>query len=138
MATRFDKPLLDLLRKYDKKSILHCHGQIKEVLPEIALMNPDGLHPVEPPPKGNCTLTEARRELGQDIVLIGNIQYTDLDEKEPQEIEHLVAEAIEQGGPERFILSPSCTPYEEEISSRLSNNYITMIKAGLKYGQIGK
>ena len=99
-------------------------------------MGPDALQPVEPPPFGDCTLEEARRKLGDDMVLIGNIEYTDLAEKEPEEIAALVKTAIQQGGRRNFILCPSCTPYEQLISEKTAGNYIAMIQAGLKYGQL--
>ena len=97
---------------------------------------PDALQPIEPPPIGDCTLAQARSVLGDRMILIGNIEYSDLAAREASEIDKAVADAITAGGPESFILCPSCSPYEEQISERTAENYITMIKAGLKYGRL--
>jgi uroporphyrinogen-III decarboxylase len=131
LVTVYTKKIFDLIRSYGKKSILHCHGNVKNLFKEIKMMGPDALQPIEPPPFGDCTLAEARRELGDDMILIGNIEYTDLAEKEADEITALVKSAIEQGGRKNFILCPSCTPYEEQISEKTAQNYIAMIKAGV-------
>lgn len=137
LVTRYDRRITELVASYGKKTIIHCHGNVKEILPDIRIMNPDALQPMEPPPFGDCTLPEAREELGKDIVLMGNIEYTDLHEKEPEEIHALVRKAIEEGGPENFILCPSCTPYEDILPPKTAENYLAMIDAGLRYGTIG-
>ncbi len=134
LGVTFDKPLFDMIREHGKKTILHCHGMISEVLHGIEDLNPHALHPIEPPPFGDCTLSEARSRLGNEIVLIGNIEYMDLESKSPGEIEDLVKQAIDQGGRERFILSPSCTPFSETLNEHVSDNYIRMIRAGLSNG----
>jgi uroporphyrinogen-III decarboxylase len=136
LVTDYDKVLIDMIRQYEKKSILHCHGRIAGILEEIRIMNPDALQPIEPPPIGDCTLAEARAAFGEEMVLIGNIEYADLAARGPDEIEQAVAEAIAAGGPRNFILGPSCSPYEEQITERTAHNYIAMIKAGLKYGRL--
>ena len=136
LATGYNRQLVELIRSYGKKSILHCHGSVRSVLEEIAAIGPDALHPIEPSPMGDCTLRQARQALGEKTVLIGNIQYSDLAARGSSEIERMVELAIEDGGPGNFILSPSCSPYENQISRRVSENYLTMIRAGLKYGRI--
>ena len=52
-------------------------GQLYDILDGIREINPDGLHTIEAPPFGNCTLSQAREVLG-DMILIRNIQYSDL------------------------------------------------------------
>jgi hypothetical protein len=134
LGVGFDRPLFDMIREKGKKTILHCHGMIRDVLSGIAELNPHALHPVEPPPFGDCTLAQARARLGDDVVLIGNIEYMELESKSPEEIEALVKSAVDEGGRDRFVLSPSCTPFGDTLNERVSENYIRMIKAGLRYG----
>jgi uroporphyrinogen-III decarboxylase len=134
LVVSYDREIIELVRSYGKRTILHCHGRVGSVLEEIAAMAPDALQPVEPPPVGDCSLAQARQALGQNTVLIGNIEYSDLAAREPWEIEEFVARAIEEGGRRAFILGPSCSPYETQISPRTAENYIAMIEAGLKYG----
>jgi hypothetical protein len=137
LVTAYDREIVKLVRSYGKRTILHCHGRLRDVLEEMAEIGPEALQPVEPPPSGDCTLAEARRALGEEMVLIGNIEYGDLVSRTVEEIEELVAKAIAEGGPTDFVLGPSCSPYEDKISQKTAENYIAMITAGLKYGKIG-
>lgn len=136
LVTEYDRELVKLVRGHGKRTILHCHGRLSEVLGEIAEIAPDALQPVEPPPVGDCSLAAARRFFGEDMVLIGNIEYSDLVSRSAREIEELVAAAIVEGGPLGFVLGPSCSPYEQRITQRTAENYIAMIEAGLKYGML--
>jgi len=134
LGAGFDRPLFDMIREKGKKTILHCHGMISDVLPGIKDLNPHALHPIEPPPFGDCSLTEARSALGDDVILIGNIEYMDLESKGPGEIETLVKNGIDEGGRERFVLSPSCTPFGDTLNERVAENYKQMIETGIRYG----
>lgn len=136
MCTKYVKGIVDLIRGYGKKSIVHYHGQLYHVLEGMKAINPDGLHTIEAPPVGDCTITQAREALGKDMILIGNIQYDDITRKSKEEIDQMVCDAIEEGKSGKFILSPSAGPYETEISEKTSENYIAFIEAGLKYGKL--
>lgn len=133
LAVRYIKGIVDLIRSYGKHSILHYHGNLYRVLDGMKEINPDGLHTIEAPPIGDCTIAQARRRLG-DMVLIGNIQYDDLLRCEKKEIDGLVKAAIEEADGGRFILSPTAGPYETEIPQRMVENYIAFIEAGIRYG----
>lgn len=135
MSVRYVKGICDLIREYGKKSIVHYHGNLYRILQGMKDINPDGLHTIEAPPIGDCTITQARKILGKDMVLIGNIQYDDLVHKGKEEIEEQVRLAIEEGKTGRFILSPSAGPYESHISNKTVENYLAFIEAGIKYGK---
>lgn len=134
LSARYVKGLVDLIRAYGKKSIVHYHGNLFNVLEGIRFINPDGLHTIEAPPIGDCTISQAREVLG-NMVLIGNIQYDDLAHKTPGQVESLVSDMMEEGKSGRFILSPTAGPYEEYIDEQMQDNYLSFIKAGLKYGR---
>ena len=136
LSVRYVKGIVDLIREYGKKSIVHYHGNLYKILEGIKEINPDGLHTIEAPPVGDCTIAQAREVLGKDMVLIGNIQYDDLTRCSREEIEEKVKNAIEEGKSGRFILSPTAGPYEEYIDDRTVNNYLAFIEAGLKYGKL--
>jgi len=135
MSVRYVKGLCDLVRSYGKWSIVHYHGNLYKVLSGVKEMNPDGLHTVEAPPIGDCTITQARNALGKDTILIGNIQYDDIVRKETYEIDEMVRDAIEQGRSGKFILSPTAGPYENVLSDRATENYLAFVDAGIKYGR---
>ena len=91
------KGIVDLIRSYGKKSILHYHGQLYDVLDGMKQIGPDALHTIEAPPVGNCTIAQAREELG-DMILIGNVQYDDLAHQSREEIAAQVRAAVAEGG----------------------------------------
>lgn len=133
LCVKYVKGIVDLIRSYGKKSILHYHGQLFDVLEGMKQINPDALHTIEAPPVGNCTIAQAREALG-DMILIGNVQYDDLAHLGREEITEQVKQAMAEGG-DRFILSPTAGPYEAEPSGKLLENYIAFIEAGIQYGK---
>ncbi len=133
LSTRYVKGIVDLIRIYEKKSIVHYHGNLLDIRGGVNHMNPDGLHTIEAPPIGNCTISQARDILG-DMILIGNIQYDDLAHCDPKQIEQLVKTIMDEGKSGRLILSPTAGPYEEFIGEKMINNYIAMVDAGVKFG----
>ena len=136
MSARYVKGIVDLIREYGKWSIVHYHGNPYKILEGMKAVAPDGLHTVEAPPIGDCTMAQAREVLGKETILIGNMQYDDLARREPAEIEAMVKEIMEEGKSGRFILSPTAGPYEQEISGKHVRNYLAFIKAGVKYGKL--
>ena len=136
ISARYVKGIVDLIRSYGKKSIVHYHGNLYRVLDGMKTINPDGLHTIEAPPIGDCTITQARQALGKDMILIGNIQYDDLVRKTSAEIDEMVHDAIEEGKSGKFILSPTAGPYEAVLSDRTIENYIAFVEAGIKYGKL--
>lgn len=135
LVVRYVKGIVDLIRSYGKKSIVHYHGNLYKVLDGIKEINPDGLHTIEAPPIGDCTITQARKALG-DMILIGNIQYDDLIRKDSEEIAEMVRQAIEEAKGGRFILSPSAGPYEDFLNHKAVENYRAFIDAGIKFGNL--
>ena len=119
----YGKQIVDLVRSYGKKTIMHYHGQIKEVLPDFMTMNPDGLHTIEAPPVGNCTMSQAFEITQNTMALIGNIQYDCFRSYTPNEMKTAVRELFESCGDKRLILSPTAGPFDENPPRRLFENY---------------
>lgn len=136
LSVRYVKGLVDLIRSYGKFSIVHYHGNLRMVLDGMAQIAPDGLHTVEEPPKGDCTLAQAREALGSRCVLIGNIQYDDLVHDSPDSIREKVRSVLRQTQGTPFILSPTAGPYEEAPTPRTIDNYLALIDAGVAFGGI--
>lgn len=134
LCARYVKGIVDLIRSYGMWSIVHYHGNLKMILDGIKYINPDGLHTIEAPPVGDCTLSDARKVLG-DMILIGNIQYDDLAGLDETDVRELTREILKEGMTGRFILSPTAGPYQESISERMQRNYIAFIETGIKYGR---
>jgi uroporphyrinogen-III decarboxylase len=133
MSMRYVKGLVDLIRSYNKYSIVHYHGNLFNVLDGMKSIDMDGLHTIEAPPIGDCTITQAREVLGQDKILIGNIQYDDLKRKSLDEIRDLVNDVLSQGTTGKFILSPTAGPYENVLDEKTLENYKAMIETCMSF-----
>lgn len=126
--------IIAMVHAHGRLAIQHYHGQIRELLPDFLEMAPDGLHTIEAPPTGNCTMSQAYSVLGDRITLIGNIQYDCFRSYGPGEMRMAVRELFDECRGRRFILSPSAGPYEENISSRMQHNYMEFMEAGWEFG----
>lgn len=131
----YEQRLISLVHSYDKKVIQHYHGQIKEILPDFLEMGPDGLHTIESPPVGNCTLSQAFDITQNKITLIGNIQYDEFRSTTPQQMKKLVKDTLDGVNERRFILSPTAGPFDEDPPETLSDNYIAFIDAAVEYSK---
>jgi hypothetical protein len=125
----FAKELISLIHSYGKRVIQHYHGQIREILPDFVTMGADGLHTIEAPPIGNCTLAEAYRLTEERITLIGNVQYDDFRALPPGGMQRLVQDILREVGDRRFILSPSAGPFDPEVPDVVIRNYLAFLDA---------
>jgi hypothetical protein len=94
-------------------------------------MEVDGLDPIEPPPQGDMALIDVRRQYGEQMVLFGNIEASEIVLLSPAEFEARAAQAIREGtaGEGRgFVLLPSASPYGRHIAPHVMANYETMIR----------
>ena len=80
-------------------------------------------------------LAEAKRKYDGRLLFFGNIEFLDMETRQPDEIERLVREAIEAGGKRNVALMPSAGPHERPSDLMLANAE-RYIEAGLKYGRM--
>lgn len=128
LVTNYTKQLCELIRSYGCWSMIHCHGKISKVLSSLKQIGFDSIHPIEAPPMGDCTLTDARNIFGRDTILVGNIQLGDLWEKSEEEMEHIVKETLKEGNTGRFILATTGGPSAPEINGTVVKNYLRIIE----------
>ena len=129
----YDKELIDMIHSYDKKVIQHYHGQIRDVLSEFSYMGADAIHTIEAPPVGNCTFSQAYKEVGDEITLIGNIQYEDFRSFSKKQMIAAVNAVLDECKGKRFILSPSAGPFLEPLPKQMFENYITFMETAWNY-----
>jgi len=139
LVKSYDVDLVNLLHKYGGYARLHSHGKVKKVLPAIREMRVDAIDPLEPPPDGDVELDEARRILGAETVLMGNIEERLFEIGSKTDIEKQVKKAIGQaaatGG---FILCPTAMPITTPLKRKIQQNIFHYIDCGLKYGRLTK
>ena len=124
----FARELIQMVRDAGRHAIQHYHGQIREILADFVEMGPHGLHTIESPPIGDCTLSEAFDLVGDDLTLIGNIQYDDFRSLPRQEMAQAVRRVLEVCHGKRFILSPTAGPYEDSPDRRILENYMVFMR----------
>ncbi|NQU10769.1 hypothetical protein HQ590_08265 [bacterium] len=130
-VVRYTKPMIDILHRHGSYARVHSHGRIRNLLPHFLAMGADGLDPVEPPPQGDIELDVVRRECGQQLVLFGNLEVSEIETLEPDRFEQRVAAALRDGttGPGRgFVLMPSSCPCGRTVTPRVLANYETMVR----------
>ena len=130
----FDSRLIDLIHQHGSWAAIHCHGRLDGVLERIADMAPDGLHPMEAPPMGDVPLARVKQRVGNRLCLIGNVQAGEVISLSPEDIDHRVQEAVQEGAPGgAFILSTTASPYDEELTERTLQNYVQLVESGRRY-----
>ncbi|HNS33233.1 MAG TPA: uroporphyrinogen decarboxylase family protein [bacterium] len=130
-VVRYTGEIVKIIQKYGGYARIHSHGRLRNILPLIAEMEPDGLDPLEPPPQGDMSLAEIKDVIGKNTVLMGNIEASDIENLNPQEFEKKVITALKEGtqGKGRgFILHPSACPFGRTITCRTMGNYETMVR----------
>lgn len=130
-VVKYDRVIIDSIHKYGGFARVHCHGNVKDVLPKIVEMGADAIDPLEPPDQGNIQLSEARNLYGEQLVLFGNIEIADLENMPSDSFRKLVSKALKEGtsGKGRgFVLMPSSSPFGREINSLTMDNYNIMIE----------
>jgi hypothetical protein len=131
----YDGEIMRRIKSADPKAIIHvhCHGRVATVLKSFMAMGVDSADPVEPPPQGDIEFADARRVVGDRMTLYGNIEFVDMETREPDEIEQKVRQAIEQSGTARTVLYLSATPIQRHTDRQLANAE-RYIETAVKFG----
>ena len=130
-VVRYTTPLVTAIKQHGGFPRIHCHGRVRKILPKLIAMGAIATDPLEPPPQGDITLAEARRDFGRDLVLFGPLEIADIENLPPDRFEPIVATALRDGtaGEGRgFVLLPSAAPYGRTITPRTLANYQTMVR----------
>ncbi len=138
----YDKMVNDEIHRIGGRVRAHCHGNVMHFLKHMSDMGIDSIEPLEPPPYGNVNLAEAKRLVGDRMVLSGNIPSQAFPimsrDQVTESVKDAIAAAASGGG---FTLRTTgshsgINPYlEPAILKKVIENVEAYIDAGLKYGQ---
>lgn len=129
-VTRYQKELVALFHRHGCRVGIHCHGRIRQVLDEFLEIGIDTLEPIEPPDQGDIKLKELLEKVAGRICLMGYIQDQDFSRAAPGEMRRKVGEIAKIIAPtDRYIMMPTCTPFESPASSRYLAAYAEWIDA---------
>jgi uroporphyrinogen-III decarboxylase len=130
-VTDYDKPIVEMIQKSGGYARIHSHGNLKDILDMICETGCMGLDPVEPPPQGDVELEYVRERYGEQLVLFGNLEASDLENLSTERFGEKIKRALDEGtkGCGRgFVLMPSACPYGRTLSSLSMKNYEKMVE----------
>ena len=131
----YDKPMVKAIQASRGYARIHSHGRLRLILAAIAATGCDGLDPIEPPPQGDLSLAQVRQQVGEQMVLFGNLEASDLENLPAADFREKVRMALAEGpGGRGFVLMPSSCPYGRVLSARTLRNYEVMVEEVLNIG----
>ena len=131
-VTEYVRPMVQHIQSRGGYARIHSHGRLRDILDEIAVIGCSGLDPIEPPPQGDVSLAWVRERCGEQMVLFGNLEVSDIENLAPSEFAKKVETAVSEGtgGKGRgFVLMPSACPYGRRLSKQALANYRVMLEA---------
>ncbi|MCL2546071.1 MAG: hypothetical protein FWE06_02595 [Oscillospiraceae bacterium] len=126
-VAKYDRQLVAAIQAHGGYARLHQHGMLRDTLDMIVDMGVDAIDPIEPPPQGDVTLKYVRERYGDELILFGNLEASDIETLPPAQFERNILTALEEGG-KNFVLMPSACPYGRVLSERALENYRLMVK----------
>ena len=118
----------------------HCHGCCGDFLTSFADMGVDATEPLEKVPTGDVDLAVAVKQVGDRMLLTGNIASERFNTVTREHVREEVRQAIQAGGRRGFTLGTSgaSTTLElvqsQEEGDRMVANFIAYIEAGIEFG----
>jgi uroporphyrinogen-III decarboxylase len=133
LVTPYMTRLIEVIHEAGLRAAIHCHGHVREVLPQILATGCDLLEPIEPPPQGNIGLQELLEQTRGRLTLMGHIQDQDFYTAQPGEMTRRVEEiARAVDGGTGYIMSPTCTPFQRPCSEVYRANYLEWLQAAAR------
>jgi len=130
-VTVYDREMVTMVQSNGGFARIHSHGRLRLILDEIRATECTALDPIEPPPQGDVELEYVRATYGEQMVLFGNLEASDLENLATNLFEQKIRKAIREGtsGKGRgFVLMPSSCPYGRELPDLALRNYQKMIE----------
>jgi hypothetical protein len=130
-ATRYNARMVESIHRYGGFARIHSHGRLRAILDDIVSTGCMGLDPIEPPPQGDVALSYVRERYGQQLVLFGNLELSDIEGLPEDEFGRKVIRALREGtsGKGRgFVLMPSSCPYGRILAAHTLMNYEKIIE----------
>ncbi len=130
-VTRYVTPMVAAIQRYGGYARVHSHGNLRDILDLIAATGCSGLDPIEPPPQGDVTLGYVRERYGDQMVLFGNLEVSDIENMPAAQFAEKVATALREGTMGRgrgLVVMPSSAPYGRTITPLTMRNYEEMVR----------
>lgn len=95
----YDKMVNDAIHEIGGRHRAHSHGNTGEFLALYADMGIDSVEPLEPPPQGDNCLATAKKQVGDRMLLSGNVPSPSFYTCTREEVRDMVKRAVDAGAP---------------------------------------
>lgn len=138
-----DRQIADLIHEAGGLMLVHCHGGLDPILEGFVRMGADALHPIEPPApdgsglQGGVTMAEAKRRVGRNLCIVGNVQHHEIETAPHEAFRESVAQTVRDGMPGgNFVLSPTATLSGwPTMTDHARENWLAMLDVALEVGR---
>ncbi len=137
----YDKGVNDTIHHIGGRLRIHCHGNCMAYLERFSEMGVDAIEPLERPPFGDVNLGQAKRRVGDRMLLSGNVPSQNFMFMSRAEVRQSVREAIAAAGAGGgFTLRPAAgtagtnSVQDAEQMIKYLDNIDAYIEAGLEFG----
>ena len=125
-----DRELCAIMHRHDAIAYFHNHGPVTRYYDQFLQIGIDALDPMEAPPWGDCDLAEAKRRIGRDICMVGNLDDMEVVDKLPwDQIEPIAEERLADGGPDAFVLGGTASGTFGEHGARMFMKMVPLTEA---------
>lgn len=137
----YDKMVNDAIHGIGGRHRSHCHGNSMHFLRRMSEMGVDATEPMEPPPFGDVDLREAKRQVGDRMLLSGNIPSQAFVHMSRKDVHDWVRKAISVAAPSGgFTLHTTGghagvdPDLDKDTLRKIIENVHAYIEAGMKFG----
>lgn len=125
LVTKWDGKIIKTLNETGAITTCHCHGKVKDAIPEMIKMGYYATDPVEPPPAGDVTWHEVKKLAEDKLTLMGNIEWDELEFADCDYIRGRIKEILSTGK-RHTVISASSGPISM-VSQKLADNYRILV-----------
>ena len=137
----YDKSVCDTVHRYGGRVRSHCHGNCMKYLDLMCEIGIDSIEPLEPSPFGDTDLWEAKKRVGDRMLISGNVPSNLFIRMNQDEVRQCVKEAIAAAAPGGgYTLRPTSvaagtnSAKDREQMLKFLENIQAYIDAGLEFG----
>ncbi len=121
-----EREIIERVHRSGALAHVHCHGNVRSIIELVVERGADYFEPVEPPPDGDITFSEAKKFAAGRMTLGGNIEVRILEYADEDTVERAVRAAFE-GGKHRMVLQTTEGVLSPLMSERALANYHRLI-----------
>jgi uroporphyrinogen-III decarboxylase len=133
LVMAFDPELAAIMHRYDAIAYYHNHGPVTQFLDRFADLGIDAIDPLEAPPWGDLDLAEAKRRIGNQVCLVGNLDDMEILEKcDLKTVQKMARECLEKAGPDGYLLAGTASGTYTEPAAR---NFIALVDVVKEYSR---